>query len=92
MYVKKDRSMPPYSYKKQVRVVVATCALHNYVRLNADVQEIEEMDNLNPSPRLSENFGNMLAGLEGVPLSRAEGVEEMLWLREQIIDSIMTSL
>lgn len=82
------RDMPPYPFPKQVQIVLATMALHNFIRRHptrgdADFQRAEEADERLPAgdvapSQTQENEDGVICTKEG------EGANEMAALRDQI--------
>ncbi|XP_020597493.1 uncharacterized protein LOC110037237 [Phalaenopsis equestris] len=91
------RDMPPYNFSKQVQIVFATMALHNYIRRHHSRSDIDfhlaELDEENvPSETFEYRLGQFFTE-EETEASIAftvdgEGASEMAELRERIVDEI----
>ncbi|XP_020683267.1 uncharacterized protein LOC110100184 [Dendrobium catenatum] len=92
------RDMPAYSFKKQIKIVIATMALHNYIsrhptredpKFNICDAEITYI----PEEAYEYRIGQSLVETEENGFSQeardGEGAEEMIHLREKITDALM---
>ncbi|PKU61782.1 hypothetical protein MA16_Dca028297 [Dendrobium catenatum] len=93
--------MPTYPFKKQVKIVVATMALHNYIRRHPSRDDPEfnvcDRDQSYKPPEAYEyRIGQSLLDNEGDVTNHeaqdGEGAEEMIQLREQITSTLVNEM
>ncbi|KAI0514065.1 hypothetical protein KFK09_010099 [Dendrobium nobile] len=95
------RDMPTYPFKKQVKIVVATMALHNYIRRHPSRDDPEfkvcdEDQSYIPPEAYEYRIGQSLIDNEGDMTNHeaedGEGAEEMIQLREQITSTLVNEM
>ncbi|KAI0519970.1 hypothetical protein KFK09_007433 [Dendrobium nobile] len=95
------RDMPTYPFKKQVKIVVATMALHNYIRRHPSRDDPEfkvcdEDHSYIPPEAYEYRIGQSLIDNEGDMTNHeaedGEGAEEMIQLREQITSTLVNEM
>ncbi|KAI0498615.1 hypothetical protein KFK09_019505 [Dendrobium nobile] len=95
------RDMPTYQFKKQVKIVVATMALHNYIRRHPSRDDPEfnvcdEDQSYIPPEAYEYRIGQSLIDNEGDMTNHeaedGEGAEEMIQLREQITSTLVNEM
>ncbi|XP_020581050.1 putative nuclease HARBI1 [Phalaenopsis equestris] len=94
------RDMPPYNFSKQVHIVCATMALHNYIRRHHSRSDIdfhlaeEDEENMHSEAfehRLGQSFTEEETEASIAFTVDGEGASEMVELRERITDEIVCS-
>ena len=85
------KDMPSYSYEKQVKIVIATMTLHNYIRrhTNRDRHFInvgESSDNM-PRGRMEMDAD----AVEEYHITHGPGAQEMERIRNDITQSLMSA-
>lgn len=82
------RNMPRYLFKKEVKIVVATMALHNYIRRYSQNHDNfdETMDG--PSDDISEHISNIASHIESYD-SVDNTTQDIIILRDSIAASLM---
>ncbi|XP_020596555.1 uncharacterized protein LOC110036448 [Phalaenopsis equestris] len=92
------RDMPPYNFSKQVQIVCATMALHNYIRRHHSRSDIdfhlveEDEENVHSEAfeyRLGQSFTEEETEASIAFTVDGEGASEMAELRERITDEIV---
>ncbi|CAL9013503.1 unnamed protein product [Prunus brigantina] len=78
------RDMPNYPFDKQVKIVIATMALHNYIRRHA--QRDIHFDKVNDNPNAMEMEGDTQ---EEYHIIQGPGAQELETLRNKIAASLM---
>ncbi|CAL8134875.1 unnamed protein product [Prunus armeniaca] len=78
------RDMPSYPFDKQVKIVIATMALHNYIRRHA--QRDIHFDKVNDNPNAMEMEGD---AQEEYHITQGPGAQELETLRNKIAASLM---
>ncbi|XP_020598216.1 uncharacterized protein LOC110037831 [Phalaenopsis equestris] len=92
------RDMPTYPFPKQVKIVVATMALHNYIRRHhscsdEDFASVDENLHHIPQEAFEFHVGRPIPQDESEHsyMHEGEGTREMTTLRDQIADEIVRS-
>ncbi|CAL2239045.1 unnamed protein product [Prunus armeniaca] len=78
------RDMPSYPFDKQVKIVIATMALHNYIRRHAQCDI--NFDKVNDNPNAMEMEGD---AQEEYHITQGPGAQELETLRNKIAASLM---
>ncbi|KAI0502633.1 hypothetical protein KFK09_017588 [Dendrobium nobile] len=95
------RDMPIYSFKKQIKIVIATMALHNYIRWHPsrkdpDFNICDANGTYIPEEAYEYRIGQSVVETEGNDFNRevrdGKGAEEMVQLREKITDALMDEM
>ncbi|CAL8117249.1 unnamed protein product [Prunus armeniaca] len=76
--------MPSYPFDKQVKIVIATMAFHNYIRRHAQCDI--HFDKVNDNPNAMEMEGD---AQEEYHITQGPGAEELETLRNKIAASLM---
>ncbi|PKU84043.1 hypothetical protein MA16_Dca010327 [Dendrobium catenatum] len=95
------RDMPTYSFKKQIKIVIATMTLHNYIRRHPsredpDFNICDANGTYIPEEAYEYRIGQSVVETEGNDFNRVvrdgEGAEEMVQLRDKITDALMDEM
>ena len=83
--------MPSYSYEKQVKIVIATMTLHNYIRRHANHDRhfinVGESSDSMPSGSMEIDAD----AVEEYHITHGPGAQEMETIRNNITQSLMSA-